>query len=681
MKASVILLLAICCYTVMPQSLTIFNLNTGDYPNMKALFYAKNQTGEQYKFVEPSDFILTEDNLLRKITKITCPDETLPGPVSAVFVVDVSLTMNKEGLNLAKTAAHTMIDSLSSSGAECAITKFAENSVVHQAFTTDYTLLHEKIESLVIDQSNANATDFNKAMLQDETGGIDVALQGKHKKIMILISDGDPTIDPEEATIIDKALENEITIYCICLSNTIPKCMKNFSEKTGGKFYNAITTEEQAKSIFLEILESGRDKVVPCTIEWESVDRCDSAEVNVKLWFSLNKKTSSCAYFAPANLTSNFSINPSYIIFSMPKPGLVTDSVISITSKNATFNVSNVTSTNPSFSVTPSHFTLYKGQTINLTVSFVPVDSGFTFTNFIFETDKCEKNYFVCGGFPGKRTYARTLKLIRPNGGEYFVVGSDTLITWQGVSPEEKVKVEFTTNNGTNWIEIADSVEGLSYLWHIPKTPSWKCMARVTARLDYLEGFDVMACGKTWMSSNLNVDHYRNGDSIPQVTDLNVWKRLSTGAWCYYNNDPATGEIFGRLYNWYALNDSRGLAPEGWHISTLGEWNELANCLGGIEIAGGALKNSIYGIWMPPNTGATDKILFSALPGGARLYNDVNMTCYFSFLNYTGFWWTSTNYPLNSDYGWVKMIGYDRTSISQYNYLKESGFSVRCVKD
>ena len=75
----------------------------------------------------------------------------------------------------------------------------------------------------------------------------------------------------------------------------------------------------------------------------------------------------------------------------------------------------------------------------------------------------------------------------------------------------------------------------------------------------------VKLCDLIWTTQNVNTDHYLNGDSIPEVKDPKEWVKLTTGAWCYYNNDPAMGAIYGKLYNWYAVSDSRGLAPKGWH--------------------------------------------------------------------------------------------------------------------
>ena len=96
--------------------------------------------------------------------------------------------------------------------------------------------------------------------------------------------------------------------------------------------------------------------------------------------------------------------------------------------------------------------------------------------------------------------------------------------------------------------------------------------------------------GQVWMNKNLDVDRYRNGDKIPEVKDPVQWSQLTTGAWCYYNNDPVMGQIYGKLYNGYAVDDPRGLAPKGWHIPTDVEWTKLMTCVGDEMLAGGALK-------------------------------------------------------------------------------------------
>jgi uncharacterized protein (TIGR02145 family) len=177
------------------------------------------------------------------------------------------------------------------------------------------------------------------------------------------------------------------------------------------------------------------------------------------------------------------------------------------------------------------------------------------------------------------------------------------------------------------------------------------------------------------MARNLDVTTYRNGDIIPEVKDSAAWAKLKTGAWCYYKNDPANGKVYGKLYNWYAVNDPRGLAPEGWHVPTDEEWNTLTKTLGGDEIAGGKMKEMGTEHWGSPNTGATNSSGFTALPGGLRF--DVGD---FVGIGNRAFWWSITeSHPSSIMYRYVHLAsGY----LNKDEWLGgQAGFSVRCVKD
>ena len=178
-------------------------------------------------------------------------------------------------------------------------------------------------------------------------------------------------------------------------------------------------------------------------------------------------------------------------------------------------------------------------------------------------------------------------------------------------------------------------------------------------------------CNQVWMLKNLDVSNYRNGDLIPQVTDPTQWANLTTGAWCYLLNDAANGTVYGKLYNWYAVTETRGLAPKGWHIPSVAEWGTLESCLGGG--AGDKLKATGTTYWAPPNSGATNSSGFTALPGGSR--NDLNG----NFSVSEGYWWSSTQD--GADYAWYHVL-YANIPNSYTDYQdKEFGFSVRCIKD
>ena len=184
-----------------------------------------------------------------------------------------------------------------------------------------------------------------------------------------------------------------------------------------------------------------------------------------------------------------------------------------------------------------------------------------------------------------------------------------------------------------------------------------------------------------WMSTNLAVDRYRNGDLVPHVRSRADWKTLTTGAWCWYNNDSATGAIYGKLYNWYAVNDPRGLAPAGWHIPSNAEWDTLSTYLG--RNAGGKLKDTGTieagtGLWIAPNTGATNHSGFTGLPGGYRHYDDGK----FYYLSQLGFWWSSTEETGSA--ARYRYLSYSSGSIySSFSSIgdKNTGFPVRCIRD
>ena len=182
-------------------------------------------------------------------------------------------------------------------------------------------------------------------------------------------------------------------------------------------------------------------------------------------------------------------------------------------------------------------------------------------------------------------------------------------------------------------------------------------------------------CCQSWMVKNLQVSTYRNGDPIPKVTDASTWAGLTTGAYCYYNNDSTTyAETYGKLYNWYAVNDSRGLAPEGWHIPTKIELTNLSSCLGGDLVAGGPLKEIGTTHWTSPNTGATNLSGFTGLGGGSR-YNSGS----FADIGVLGYWWTSTE-DIAGLACWYQ-LWYFNDDLGSAFINKAFGFSVRCVKD
>jgi uncharacterized protein (TIGR02145 family) len=182
---------------------------------------------------------------------------------------------------------------------------------------------------------------------------------------------------------------------------------------------------------------------------------------------------------------------------------------------------------------------------------------------------------------------------------------------------------------------------------------------------------------QVWMTQNLNVDIFRNGDTLFHAQSDEEWVKAGKEgkpAWCYYNNDPANGNTYGRLYNWYAVNDQRGMAPEGWKVATYKDWEKLLKYLGG-KAACPKLRETGTKHWNSPNDRSTNQSGFTALPGGWR---DTDGTFY--AIGYWGEWWSATEY--NTDSAFYFGLGNNEFWDMMFSYYaKEGGGAVRCVKE
>ena len=228
-----------------------------------------------------------------------------------------------------------------------------------------------------------------------------------------------------------------------------------------------------------------------------------------------------------------------------------------------------------------------------------------------------------------------------------------------------------TSESSTGW--FAGNIPGLK--------PNTLYYARAFAKNS--DGFGYG--NQVWTVENLRTTHYRNGDEIPNVTGAAAWSALSTGAFCNYNNDAANVAVYGRLYNWYAVADSRNIAPAGWHVATYEEWSTLVEYLGGSDLGGAAAKETGLAHWLTPNTGATNTGKFNAVPGGGR-YSNGSSNAYFSNITRNSPWWTATATSATdalymvTDYGSTRISAFYGSGAASYQN-RHTGYAVRLIKD
>ena len=286
--------------------------------------------------------------------------------------------------------------------------------------------------------------------------------------------------------------------------------------------------------------------------------------------------------------------------------------------------------------------------------------------------------------------------------GGYTTSYGGTLVTARGVCwstyTNPTIALATKTSVGGGYGEFSSSITGLTpnttYFVRAYATNSigtaygneWilKTFTGTVTDID-LNVYNTVTIGsQVWMAENLKTTKYDDGTAIPNVTVDAEWDALITGAYSDYGNNPANSSTYGRLYNWYAVdnNDStkvasnggKNVCPTSWHVPSDAEWATLTDYLGGLSIAGGKLKETDTTHWLSPNTGATNESGFTAVPGGARnhggSYGEVGLS---------GYWWNSEEaFTTNA---WSRFLYYDYTYISRYDSGKRYGFSVRCIKD
>lgn len=198
--------------------------------------------------------------------------------------------------------------------------------------------------------------------------------------------------------------------------------------------------------------------------------------------------------------------------------------------------------------------------------------------------------------------------------------------------------------------------------------------------------YNVVSIGnQCWMKENLKTTRYKNGTPIPTGLSDAQWQATTSGACADYNNDSTKTAVYGKLYNWYAVADTNGLCPTGWHEPEDWEWNVLVktidpsadttcNGCSQSQTAGGAMKEIGLTHWASPNTGATNSSGFTGLPGG---YRD-GIGPYGSIGDY-GYWWSATQN--STTYTHYRFLYYFDSGVYRGNDLKGNGFSVRCVRD
>jgi len=249
-------------------------------------------------------------------------------------------------------------------------------------------------------------------------------------------------------------------------------------------------------------------------------------------------------------------------------------------------------------------------------------------------------------------------------------VSEDSGTTWTELTTclsGDHGKVETAGRNVAVWdvLSCRESLVGSGVRFKVRTGKPGPCAGADRVTFDGHNYRTVAIGDQCWFAENLRSDNYRSGAAIPGNLTDRQWANTTAGAQAVFENDPKHLSTYGRLYNWYAVNDARGLCPSGWHVPTDEEWTTLTDRLGGEEVAGEQLKTYSWG-------GAKANG-FSALPGGFRYHFGE-----FAGLGGYGFWWSSSPSGLDA---WDRSLHSGNSAVGHYMYEVRRGFSVRCVRD
>lgn len=253
---------------------------------------------------------------------------------------------------------------------------------------------------------------------------------------------------------------------------------------------------------------------------------------------------------------------------------------------------------------------------------------------------------------------------------------------WNALNGEtnDSITIE-NVNFQTRWFR-AKIVEGTclpiySDLIQVLVTPAPSICPKTITDVDGNIYSVVEIFGQCWMQSNLRTSRYRDQSVIPNITEDGIWDSQTEGAWCNYSNNPDYDSVYGKLYNWYAAVDERGICPLGWHVPTLSEFQQLVDSLGGETIAGGLMKSTTPD-WESPNSEATNASGFTALPAGRRGFFSTD----FDGLGVQAEFWTSSesSQTTDDDAFFIKLQKWSG-DVYYFDYFAYWGISIRCKMD
>jgi WD40 repeat protein len=379
--------------------------------------------------------------------------------------------MKSDYLNTIKPGLVDFLNNFDYSIAEIAIIGFNTNSYLLQDFTNNQKLLRDALDNVEF----SGTSDLDKAFLTGNADLQSILKSARNRTSVILISDGS---ESGNAGLIGQEMNNlNSRVHSITINYPSSNLVKEVITATSGYFQEISNLENFKFAVYgISYFEKFNSK---CSYDLNSFTCQTSNILNIN--FTDYNYNYNLNYEIKNSQLPFLLIEPSFYYFGIvPQPGQ--NHTFKLTAVNGAIDISGFVNTSKFRMIsTPSSFTIVNGESRDITVRYEPTDSNYIFEEISVNTNSCNQpKISLAGGSDRVTDIDKTLKIIKPNGGEFIASGSQYLIEWQGVLPSDTVQIDYSVNNGSNWFNITNSATGLKYLWRwVPQTPSNNCLLRI----------------------------------------------------------------------------------------------------------------------------------------------------------------------------------------------------------
>lgn len=507
---------------VYSQSVQLFNIDASNYPLIKSNILLLDVNGNVIYSPNKDYFNLFENGIEREVISLECGNIPEKKATSTILSMDLSLSMKGISFNLAIQGANSLIE-LINSKSEVAISGFSDDALLVNDFTSDKNLLLTSLGSMIL----LGGTNFEKAFLNKDNGAIALAKRAKNQPIIIFLTDGVSTGKYQE--VIDEAKKINAIVYSIVLFNEVPKFLEEVSNNTGGIIYDNVTTLKQIVNIYQTIYKLSEIENT-CSIEWFS-NNCD---IERTVNYNYSNSNNSSKYKVEENLLSSFYYpNSQFYSFNDTKINTSGRRILKLEARVDTLVIDSIVSSNSKFKIVlPTGInypiTIPKDTEISLFIDFEYDEEGFQFSEFTINSNVCQDNTFFASGGKPEGANESYIDIIEPNGGEIYYRGADSLIKWQANYPDDKLLIEFSSDNGNKWQEVVKQYSGYSYKYKYPFITSNECLIRITKLSDssayeykVINTDSINNTSISWQKSGLNLILGGNDGYIRFVSGFN----------------------------------------------------------------------------------------------------------------------------------------------------------------